>query len=181
MLRRWAFDLDAELMQQDEDLILHDWKFSGILLELAADPGCPKADYILNIWDDFTRHMTVHQIPSDLDAARHSLALAVRYADHDGVRRWGADQSARLQYVDGIGFTDRPTALFMADALLNGASRSCQIEILRESETTFIAQLSVPHGNHKEWLLIDKMTGRFRYSRYWPDGAVEPRWFESGR
>ncbi len=66
MIRRWAFDPDAELMQQDEDLALHDWRFSATILSLVADLNCPKAKYILDIWDDFTRNSTVHQVPADL-------------------------------------------------------------------------------------------------------------------
>lgn len=177
MIRRWAFDPDAELMQQDEDLVLHDWRFANTLLELAADPNCPKADYILSIWDHFTRHHTVHQVPSDLKAARHSLSLAEKYRSHSGVKRWIDDQTARLRCVEGIGPVDGPTALSIGEILLNGASRRCPISILRENDTDFLVQLSVPHGTHKEWLLINKTTGQLRFSRWWRAGEPEPRWF----
>lgn len=178
MIRRWAFDPDAELMQQDEDLLLHDWRFTEILLELAGDPNCPKAADILLIWDDFTKNRTVHQVPSDLEAVRQSLPIAERHSGHDGIKRWLADQKARLRYVDGVEIADRAAALSMANALLNGISRCCPIEVLRESDAAFLLQLSVPHGSHKEWLLVDRMTGRFRYSRYRPNGATEPLWFD---
>ena len=181
MIRRWAFDPEAELMQQDEDLVLHDWTFAETLLELAANPNCPKAEYILNIWDDFTRHHTVHQERSDLDAVRHALSFAQRYSSHRGIQRWIADQETRLRYVDGVGAVDRATSLSMANALLNGIGRSCKIDILRETDTHFLMELSVPHGSHKEWLLIDKLTGMFRYSRWWPNGTVEPEWFDPDR
>ncbi len=178
LIRRWAYDPDAELMEQDEDLVLHDWEFTETILELAADPSCPKAEYILSIWEEFTRHHAVHQVPSDLEAARHALAVAEEYGHHPGVSRWIADQTQRLKFVDGAGPTDEATALAMADTLLNGAARSCPITVLRESCTAFLVQLSVPHGSHKEWLLIDKRTGKFRYSRYWPSGSTAPEWFE---
>lgn len=181
MIRRWAYDLDAQLMEQDEDLILHDWTFAQTILDLAAEPRCPKAEYILDIWDDFTRHHTAHQVPSDLEAARHSLLLAEKYREHCGVRRWIADQTARLRCVAGIGVTDRATALWVGNLLLNGRSRSCPIDVLRESETAFLVQLSVPQGTHKEWLSIERATGLFRYSRYWPAGAPEPTWFDPRR
>lgn len=181
MIRRWAFDPDAELAQQDEDLALHDWRFSETVLDLAADPSCPKAEYILDIWEDFTRNHTVHQLPSDLMAARHALVLAEKYGTHSGVKRWIADQAQRLSYVDGVGITDRVKALAIGDSLLNGASRSCRIEILRESNTAFLVQMSAPHGTHKEWLLVDKLTGKFRYSRLWRDVEPEPRWFDPSR
>jgi hypothetical protein len=178
MIRRWAFDPDAELMEQDEDLVLHDWRFAATILDLAADPSCPKSDYILGIWDDFTRHHTVHQDPSDLEEAGHALSLAEKYKDHSGIKHWIADQTARLRCVSGMGVTDRATALWMGNLLLNGKARSCPIDVLRESESAFLVQLSVPHGTHKEWLLIERATGKFRYSRYWPAGANEPSWFD---
>lgn len=181
MIRRWAFDPDAELAQQDEDLALHDWRFAETLLDLAADPSCPKAEYVLDIWDYFTRHHTVHQVPSDLRAARHALVLAEKYNSHSGVKRWIADQTERLKYVDGVGITDRAKALSIGDTMLNGASRSCPIEIIRESDTTFLIQMTVPHSTHKEWLMVDKLTGKFRYSRLWRDVEPEPRWFDPSR
>lgn len=178
MIRRWAFDLDVELAGQDEDLLLHDWLFTETILDLAADPSCPRASYILGIWHHFTRHLTVHQVSSDLEAVRHALAVAEKYSGHSGINIWIAAQNQRLKYVDGVGMTDRATALSIGDSMLNGACRSCPIEILRESDTTFLVQLSVPHGSHKEWLLVDKSTGKFRYSRYWSDGELEPNWFD---
>lgn len=181
MIRRWAFDLDAEFMQQDEDLILHDWKFAEIIFTLAADPNCPKAEYILDIWDRFTQHNIVHQVSSDLKAAQHCLFLAEKYKKNSGIKRWIADQTARLRCVSGMGITDRAAALSMGNILLNGRARSCPINVFRESKNAFLVQLSVPHGTHKEWLLIDRATGRFRYSRYWPAGTNEPEWFEPSR
>lgn len=175
MIRRWAFDLDAYLTEQDEDIFLHDWLFAETLLDLAADPSCPKATYILNIWDYFTRRRTVYQDSSDLEAVRHALVLAEKYSGHNGVKKWIAAQNQRLKYVDGVGTTDRATALSIGDTMLNGLSRSCTIEILRESDTAFLVQLSVPEGAHKEWLFVDKRTGKFRYCRYWSDVEREPR------
>jgi hypothetical protein len=181
MLRRWAFDPDAEFMQQDEDLVLHDWKFAETLLDLAADPSCPKAEYILDIWDYFTRHHTVHQVSTDLEAARRSLALAEKYPDCSGIVQWIADQTARLDCVAGLGSMDEAKALWMGDLLLNGRSRSCPISIARKTDSDFLVQLSVPNGKHKEWLLIDRETGRFHFSRYWPAGAEWPMWFDPSR
>lgn len=181
MIRRWAFDWDAELLQQDEDLLLHDWRFSSTMLNLAADPDCPKAEYVLDIWEDFTRHSTAHQVPSDIEAAHKALRLAEPHKDHGGIARWIADQSNRLRCVGGIGEVDRETALWMGDTLLNGRVRSCPIDIVSETTAQFLVQLSVPHGSHKEWILIDRATGKFRYSRYWSTGASGPNWFDPSR
>lgn len=178
MIRRWAFDLEAELVQQDEDLVLHDWSFAATILDLAADPSCPKAEYLLEIWDDFTRNSTVHQVPSDLEAARQALSLAEAYKHHSGIARWIADQRERLKCVSRTGPTDRATALWMADMMLNGLARSCPIDIILETAADFLVQMSFPNPSYKEWLLISKATGGLRYSRYWPEVAAEPSWFD---
>ncbi|WBQ17860.1 hypothetical protein [Sphingobium yanoikuyae] len=181
MIRRWAFDPDAELAQQDEDLALHDWRFAETILDLAADPNCPKADYILDIWDDFTRNQTLHQVSSDLKEARHALVLAEQYNGHSGLARWIADQTARLNCVEGVGIADRAKALSIGDTVLNGAGRSCPLEVLSESDTAILIQMSSPHSAHKEWLSVEKQTGKFQYSRLWRDGEPEPRWFAPSR
>lgn len=174
MIRRWAFDLDVELAGQDEDLLLHDWQFTETMLDLAADTSCPRAAYILNIWEDFTRHLTVYQGSSDLEAVRHALVVAEKYSGHSGVKKWIDAQNQRLRYVDGVGITDRATALLIGDTMLNGLSRFCAIDILRESDTDFLVQLSVPHSGHKEWLFVDKRTGKLRYCRSWSDVERDP-------
>lgn len=179
MIRRWAFDPDAEFMEQDEDLVLHDWEFTDVILELAARPKCPKADYILSIWNHFTRHITIHQVPLDLDAAAKALEKTEAYSSHPGIRKWIIEQSRRLSFIAGEGATDEAKALTMAENLLNGADRQCPLRIIRESGSDYLVELSVPHGSHKEWLLIDKHSGKFRYSRVWLRGESAPRWFES--
>jgi hypothetical protein len=54
-VRRWAFDERLWLMEQDEDMILADVKYVPLLLELAADPDCPKARYCLSIVEQHCR------------------------------------------------------------------------------------------------------------------------------
>ncbi len=181
MIRRWASDLDAEFMQQDDDLVLHDWAWSELLIQLIADPSCPRADEILHIWDEFTRHNTVHQRPADIDAAQKAVRYAATFVGHAGLEKWVSDQTTRLRYVRGIGAVSTAEALRMGDVLLNGATRSCIISIRDETPRTLEVEMAVPHGKHREWLSIDKATGNFRYSRHWPEGASEPSWFDPTR
>jgi hypothetical protein len=182
MIRRWASDHDAYFMPTDDDLVLHEWAWSELLIQLIADPSCPKSSEILNIWEDFTRHTTVHQKPSDIDAAEKAVRYASNYTGHAGLEGWVSNQRARLKYVEGVGPVGRNEALAMGDALLNGANRSCIISVRAETARTIEIEMSVPlHGSHREWLSIDKLTGKFRYSRHWPEGASEPVWFDKNR
>lgn len=80
-----------------------------------------------------------------------------------------------------MGLTDEAKALEMGELLLNGISRHCPITIRLETPTHYEVELSVANGAHREWLSIEKRTGRFRYSRYWPNGSAEPMWFDFRR
>ncbi|TLV02230.1 hypothetical protein [Dyadobacter luticola] len=48
-VRLWAYDEDVLFTEQDEDLILYDYRYVPILMELASDPTCPKDHYCLTI------------------------------------------------------------------------------------------------------------------------------------
>lgn len=50
-LRRWAFDGNILISDQDEDLVLGRRDYFSVLIPLADDPTCPKADYILSSLD----------------------------------------------------------------------------------------------------------------------------------
>jgi hypothetical protein len=147
-------------------------------LELASDSGCPKADYVLGIWDYFTQQMTVHQRPVDLSEVRRAVEIASKYNDVPAIKKWIDDQTTRLKFADGIGPVTREKALEMGGVLLNGVARSCPISVRAETRNTFEIELSVPGYAHREWLSVNKATGKFRYSRYWPQGAAEPQWFD---
>ena len=74
--------------------------------------------------------------------------------------------------------TGQTTTLPSVSPKITNWPRACQIDVLRESDAHFLMQQSFPNPSYKEWLLIDKQTGEFRYSRYWPEGASEPKWFD---
>ncbi len=178
LVHRWAYDSDAELIEQDEDLLLHDWDYTEVLLAAIADPACPKAGYIMGVWDDFTRSCTIHKRPADIAAVRDALQKAQGFRGDPWIARWIADQERRLSFVEGVGPVRAEDALQMAEILLNGMSGYRPIAIRCETATTYELELSVPGGLHREWLSVDKSSGRFRYSRYWPEGRAEPMWFD---
>jgi hypothetical protein len=66
-VRRWGYDENIFFIDQDEDLILHDPRYVPILLELAADESCVKAEYAKNILAYFVQLVFLY---------RHSQIIA---------------------------------------------------------------------------------------------------------
>jgi hypothetical protein len=164
-LRRWAFDENLFLSEQDEDLVLHRREYLPILIPLADDPSCPKASYILACLDFYLMFLVLRGNDKHLDEVREGAALA-ELARHESLHRWAALQRRRLQYRAGIGPVNREQALVMGEELLNGICRLAQISVIEESASSWTVQLSVPPiHRHKEKLVIDKATGRFVFSR----------------
>lgn len=65
-VKRWGYDKHISFIEQDEDLILHDSKYTTILMELASDINCPKNDYCLSILTYFTQIQLAGRETSDL-------------------------------------------------------------------------------------------------------------------
>jgi len=61
-LREWAYNEDVELMDQDEDLLLHDINYVPVLLECARDIECPKAGDIISILSYFGQLRLLHRV-----------------------------------------------------------------------------------------------------------------------
>lgn len=165
MLRHWAYDEDLTLLDQDEDLLLHNRDWLPILIPLADEPSCPKADYILGALDFYLMFLVLRGAEAELVAVREAIELATQ-AIRPELHNWAALQERRLRYRDGIGAVSRQQALTMGAELLNNISRDAEVSIIGESHTTWILQLSVqPWHRHREWLTIDKASGRFVFSR----------------
>jgi hypothetical protein len=164
-LRRWAYDLDLDLISQDEDLLIGNREFLPILIPIADDPACPKAGYILASIDFYLMFLVLRGTEAELVAVREAIELA-RHATRSELHDWAALQDRRLRYRDGIGTVNKQQALTMGDELLNGICRNAEISIVDESGRSWILQLSVqPFHRYKERLAIHKDSGRFVFSR----------------
>lgn len=65
-LREWAYNDDIELIEQDEDLLLHDIKYMPVLLECVRDQSCPKSDYIFGIIAYFGQLRLLHRLTDEV-------------------------------------------------------------------------------------------------------------------
>jgi len=101
-----------------------------------------------------------------LTAINEAIELTKGARTHD-LKDWAVLLKRRLRYRKGIGPVDRATALKMGDDLLNGICRRADISISSETEKAWEVQFSVPPDHrHKEWLTINKETGKFVF-RHW--------------
>lgn len=174
-LCRWAYDENLLLMEQDEDLILGYRDFLSILIPFADDINCPKADYILSSLDFYLMFEVLQASSSQVDAVQDAISLC-KHPQRQELSAWAALQKRRLSYIEGVGKTDRTMALKMGDDLLNGICRKCEISISFENDTTWEVQLSVPpFHRHKEWLNINKSSGKFKFNRHQSDFGSDPR------
>ena len=163
-LRRWAYDENIVLSDQDEDLVLHRQEYFAVLTELASDTACPKASYILRTLDFFLMFLVLRGNEDHLKQVGLAIALANESPNPD-VRDWAALQERRLAYREGIGPVTKAQALAMGEELLNGISREAEISLIGETQDAWTVQLSVqPMHRHREYLAIDKCSGKFRFS-----------------
>lgn len=167
-LYRWAYDDEALLSEQDEDLLvvpLAGPEWYSVLIPLANDPRCPKADYILSCMDFATMFQTLRGDERYFNNQEKAIELASKSSSQN-VRDWAQLLGRRIKYKRGCGPVDKELALKMADDLLNGISRNAEISIVSETEKEWTVRLSVqPLQQHQEFLDIDKQTGLFRFRR----------------
>jgi hypothetical protein len=164
-LQRWAYDEKLFLEEQDEDLALGRRDFLPILIPLADDPNCPKADYILSSLDFYLMFVALRGDESALDAIHEAIEIA-NQTTRPELAQWIKLLKRRLLYREGIGIVNREIALQMGRDLLNGLSREAEITISAELPTSFEVQLSVPPFHiHQEWLTICKATGQYSFRR----------------
>lgn len=165
-IRRWAYDENIFLDEQDEDLVLGGEGYFPVLIPLASDPQCPKASYILSIMDFYTMFATLlKDTPVAVAILEKAIKLAKPSPDKN-VKAWAELLERRITYKKGIGSVDRTLALRMGHDLLNGICRESEISIVKESLETWTVRLSVPpYHHHKEFLTINKKTGLFTFTR----------------
>ena len=164
-LRKWAFDENILLASQDEDLVLHRREYFPVLIPLADDPSCPKADYILSCLDYYLMFLVLRGSEARLAEVREAAELASR-SKQDKLQEWARLQERRLLYRQGRGPVSREQALTMTHELLIGICRRAEISLVSEEGDSWEVQLSVPPLHlHVERLSIDKRSGRFSFSR----------------
>lgn len=127
-VREWGYDEDLYLMEQDEDLLLYRTSHAPVLLELAADPSCPKRYYALCILGQFARGLGLAGNVPEL------CRLLELTGDEGGPRDAGVAQW-RAYAGHSLRYHERPSPVSAAEAeltahdlLLGGAGRVGAVE-----------------------------------------------------
>ncbi|WP_181787523.1 hypothetical protein [Streptomyces phytophilus] len=175
----WAYDPDAELAEQDEDLLLHDPAGLPLLLAAAEHPDCPKRDYCAHVLEDYSRRVVGWGLADVYPALRDTAARAA--TSHDArSRQWEAFVTRLFSYREQRRPVNRARAEQMTVDLLWGpllAARTAAI-----GGTALPEVRIAPSGKHWQGatlgpyptiLYINRKTGGFRLARGKPLSAAE--------
>ena len=166
-LRTWAYDENAQFDFQDEDLLLHREEFFHVLLGMADDPDCPKADYIISCLDHYLMSIARHHDDSNV-ASLHLAIECCSGAKTQRLREFESLQNRRLRYRAGLGRIDREQATEIGRDLLLGLVQwgECTLEIFSESRSELIFARAWKEQHFQEFLSANLEQGTFRFKRW---------------
>jgi hypothetical protein len=161
----WAYDEEAYLISQDEDLLLYKWELLPVMLELIADSNCPKRQWIYFALCQFTRESVTRRGKAGQIELSHAIA-SLEPPTEEWQADWYAYTQRVLGYMQPTGAVDRETAACMAkDLLLGIAGRVGEITAGSEESPgwlRFTLQTSVT-----EHIDVCLATGDVRYTPWY--------------
>lgn len=161
VVREWGYDEGLLLMEQDEEVLLHDIAYVPVLLELAGDDGCPKQEYVFYILCDFIRGLALARSAAGVDM----LEKAYSYVSEPVVglvRQWHEYVGRLLSYARPSGRVDRVKAVRMAADLLRGAGNRIGAVVESKADTSGWRRFTLRTGV-VEHLEVCAATGEYRY------------------
>ncbi|MFB8005032.1 hypothetical protein [Nocardia sp. NPDC056000] len=156
----WAADPDAVLMEQDEDLLLHDPAGLLLLVTAAADAECPKRSYCASVLHDYTRRITGWQVAHEYSALRTAADLASSSGDV-WVRWWSEYVDRLFSYLTDVRPVNRAAAERMATDLLAGPADKLVIRLAPSQMHWQCAE----SGHYPSYLYINRRSGEYRMTR----------------
>ena len=119
VVRTWGYDEDLMLLEQDEDLLLYNFKFFPVLVELAGDDRCPKQEYAFCILCQFSREQLTRGGERGTGALREAWSAIPEPTD-GRPQEWYRYVGRLLGYNRPSGPVEKSTARLMAQELLLG-------------------------------------------------------------
>lgn len=153
----WAADPDAELMEQDEDLLLHDPEGLSLLLCAAEDVDCPKQSYCAAILQDYARHVVSWKV-EDAYLPLQTVAGRAAASSDVWVRRWAEYVNRLSSYLGGIGPVNRANAAQMSADLLACPADRLTIQVAPGEKYWQCVEL----GAYPRYLYINRRTGEYQ-------------------
>ncbi len=169
-LKKWAYNDDLILMEQDEDLLFHDIEWTEIVFPFMFDVKCSKRNSIIRNFEDFIREMFLHRKAQEIEQIQKLFIhdMVVHYsATNDRLigdcidyflsckTIFDTPQKATVEKVKHIG-----------KLLLNGLTNVSKI-----NEPTILANGSFQITSTSSvtcYLCVDSQTGQYKYNGYRP-------------
>ncbi|GAB0105153.1 hypothetical protein JMUB6875_41310 [Nocardia sp. JMUB6875] len=153
----WAADPDAVLMEQDEDVLLHDPVGLPLLLDAAGDADCPKQRYCATVLHDYSRRIVGWKVSQEYSALKAVASQASSSRD-PWVRWWSVYVSRLFSYVTDVRQVNRAEAEQMAIDLLTGPAENLTIQIAPGEKHWQCSEF----GSYPRYLYINRRTGEYR-------------------
>ena len=167
LLNRWAYDETLVLEGCEEALVLHQQRYLPVLIPIADDRQCPKADYILTTLAHYIRQCILCSKNWKIEELLpEAIALAER-GTSTAMQNWTTLLKRQWAYWQGTGcITSTTQAYSIAEDLLNGLDHSSKITLIAETDKHFEFGFTNPDVPlNRERLILDKGTGTFTYRR----------------
>ena len=164
-LRRWAYDEDLELAEQDEDLVLHSAGYVPLLLEFAADPACSKQAYCLGILTYFAQLQVLHRQVGSVEAIAHAYQAYAGPRPPALVAWWAAFEGLRQRLVAPRPLDPVEARQLAFDLTTAGTARTFTPgRTLANGYREYLAS----YGSFRLYLYLNPQTGYWQLAHYEP-------------
>jgi hypothetical protein len=163
-LREWAYDENVELMEQDEDLLLHDIKYMPQLLECLRDAGCPKAEDIFNIVSYFGQLRLLHKIIEEAGTLSAAISLQQQLTGGERLAELRHLVSAHRQLVAPQALSVQEADHLAYDLLIRHTARTLVVTgnlVSGYREYTYVAP-------YQDYLYVMPEKGMWAFSKMQP-------------
>jgi hypothetical protein len=158
-VREWAYDWEVELIEQDEDLLLHDLRYMQVLAECVRDAACPKSEYIISIIGSFCQLRLLHRRVQEAHAVVETIRVHLGFLGGERLVELGYLLPVYEQLVSPKAMSHTEADNLAHDLLIRHSARSLVVE--PELAGHRVYTYDVPY---KPFFYVALSTGTWRYS-----------------
>jgi hypothetical protein len=164
-VRAWGYREDHLFMEQDEDILLYDPIYASTLMDLMADKGCPKQEYVASILHNYATLLLSRRDLTDAHALA-ALSTAPAQSDAPLVASW---RNRFLPLYDRLihprRFLDNEEMGQVAWELLVGPYGDlATFERVSDSTPELVVYQAFTVNAYQRFLVVDRETGLWRVS-----------------
>jgi hypothetical protein len=162
-VREWAYSPNMRLTAQDEEAIVSHINYIPLLIELAADPQCPKRTYLLAIVDGYV--VGIQRNGYDRQLLKQCQLQAAQTTAPD-LQTWAQDLAYLAEYLDGQDSVTLETAREITRIVLTGRYRpSLVVKELALTDWWQFTTSFPDNGYEIDKLYICQISGALVWSR----------------